>query len=492
MDNFEIYNDIAVRTNGDIYVGIVGPVRTGKSTFISKFMENCILDNITNEYEKKRAIDETPQSGAGTTIMTMQPKFVPSEAVSVEFSKNVSAKVRLIDCVGYAIKGAEGFENNGEPRMVKTPWSEEEMTFVEAAEIGTHKVISEHSTIAVLVTTDGTIAGIPRENYVQAEERIVDELKQNKKPFVIVLNSRTPDTDKCKDLSIKLQEKYNVPVLALNVQDLNSDKITEIIKTILYEFPVKQINFKMPKWVMSLPYEDEFIQKILCEIKNKSTSVYKMNDYKTFLDVFENDEDLKGIEVDSLSLSTGEVDLNIVVDDNLYYKTLSKECGTEIKDDYYLMKYMKDLVSAKKEYDKIKSALDRVKETGYGIVSPTIQDLELEEPEIVTKNGSSSLKLKAIAPSLHIMRVDVNAEVCPAVGNIEQSGSLVTYMMNEFENNKNDIWNKNMFGKPMNELVKDSIDSKLMGLPEEVQVKMRKTLTKIVNERKGGVICILL
>lgn len=492
MDNFDIYNDIAVRTNGDIYVGIVGPVRTGKSTFISKFMENCILDNITNEYEKKRAIDETPQSGAGTTIMTMQPKFVPSEAVSVEFSKNVSAKVRLIDCVGYAIKGAEGFENNGEPRMVKTPWSEEEMTFVEAAEIGTHKVITEHSTIAVLVTTDGSIAGIPRENYVQAEERIVNELKDNKKPFVIILNSRMPDIDESKELAKSLEEKYNVPVLPLDVTRLDNEKITEIIKTILMEFPIKQINFKMPKWVMSLPYEDEFIKKIMNSIKEKSSAVYKMNDYKNYLDIFENDEDLKGVEVNNLSLSTGEVDFNILVDDNLYYKTLSKECGTEIKDDYYLMKYMKDLVLAKNEYDKIKSALDRVRETGYGIVSPTIQDLELEEPEIITRNGSSSLKLKAVAPSLHIMRVDVNAEVCPAVGNIEQSGSLVTYMLNEFENNKSDIWNKNMFGKPMNELVKDSIDSKLMGLPEEVQMKMRKTLTKIVNERKGGVICILL
>lgn len=492
MENFEIYNDIAVRTNGDIYVGIVGPVRTGKSTFISKFMTASILDNITNEYERKRAIDETPQSGAGTTIMTMQPKFVPSEAVSVEFGKNVTARVRLIDCVGYAIPGAEGFEQNGVPRMVKTPWSDEDMSFVEAAEIGTHKVISEHSTIAVLVTTDGSIAGIPRENYVEAEERIVNELKENKKPFIIILNSRMPDVEDNKILAQSLQEKYGVPVLPLDVTTIDNDKILEIIKMILLEFPIKQINFKLPKWIMSLPYEDEFITDILNKIKHKSSQVYKMSDYKSLIDVFENSEDLKELEVENLDLSTGEIDFSIPVDESLYYKTLSKECGTEIKDDYYLLNYMKDLVKAKKEYDKIKSALDRVKETGYGIVNPSLEDLNLEEPEIVTKNGSSSLKLKATAPSLHIMRVDVNAEVCPAVGNIEQSGSLVTYMMSEFENNKSDIWNKNMFGKPMNELVKDSIDSKLIGLPEEVQIKMRKTLTKIVNERKGGVICILL
>ena len=492
MDSFEIYNDIAVRTNGDIYVGIVGPVRTGKSTFISKFMTSSILDNITNEHERKRAIDETPQSGAGKTIMTMQPKFVPSEAVSVNFGKEVSAKVRLIDCVGYAIKGANGFENEGKPRMVKTPWSENEMTFEEAAQVGTHKVIKEHSTIAVLITTDGSITDIPRENYISAEERVVKELKENKKPFVIVLNTKTPESEEVNNLKNELQEKYNVPVLALDVTKIDSNEITEIIRKILLEFPVKQVNYKLPKWIMALPYEDNFIQEIIKSIKDKSTNVYKMSDYEKLLNTFDGSSDFKTLEVDNLDLSTGSVDLTVPVEDELYYKTLSKECGIEIKDDFYLMSYMKELVKAKSEYDKIKYALDMVKETGYGVVSPSLEDLELDEPEIITKNGSSSLKLKATAPSLHIMRVDVNAEVCPAVGSVEQSGSLVSYMLNEFENNKNELWNKNMFGKPMNELIKDSIDSKIAGLPEEVQTKMRKTLTKIVNERKGGVICILL
>ena len=492
MDNFEIYNDIAVRTNGDIYVGIVGPVRTGKSTFISKFMTSSILDNITNEYEKKRTIDEMPQSGAGKTVMTMQPKFVPSEAVSVDFGNDCKAKVRLIDCVGYAVSGASGFENEGKPRKVKTPWSDEEISFEEAAQIGTHKVISEHSTIAVLVTTDGSIADIPRESYVPAEERVVSELKANNKPFVIILNSKKPNLESNVNLKDELQEKYNAPVILLDVTKLNSDKIREIIRSVLLEFPVKQINFKLPKWIMALPYEDDFIKSIISNIKEKTTNVYKMSDYDKLLNIFESNTDFKILEVDNINLATGEIDFNIPVDDKLYYKTLSRECEIEIEDDYHLMTYMKELVKAKKEYDKIKYALDRVKETGYGVVNPTIDDLELEEPEIVTKNGSSSLKLKAKAPSLHIMRVDVNAEVCPAVGSVEQSGSLVSYMINEFENNKYDIWNKNMFGKPMNELVKDSIDSKIMGLPEEVQTKMRKTLTKIVNERKGGIICILL
>lgn len=492
MENFEIYNDIAKRTNGDIYVGVVGPVRTGKSTFISKFMQSSILENIANEYEKKRTIDEMPQSGAGKTVMTMQPKFVPSEAVTVNFSHDVSARVRLVDCVGYAIEGANGFVDGEMPRMVKTPWSDKEMPFEEAAEIGTHKVIAEHSTIAVLVTTDGSIIGIDRKNYVKAEERVVDELKANKKPFVILLNTTSPEGEQAVALSMELSQKYNAQVMPIDISRMDSAKIDEIFENILLDFPVRNINFRLPKWIRALPFEDDFIQSMLISLKSKCQTVEKMRDYLTLIDAFDDVEDLKKLEVDGLNLSNGEINLNIPVDEKLYYKTLSKECGVEICDDYNLMSYIKELVKAKREYDKIKSALVMVKENGYGIVNPTIDDLVLSEPEIVTKNGNSSLKLKATAPSLHIMRVDVEAELCPAVGSASQSGSLVEYMMSEFENNKAELWNKNMFGKPMNELVKESIDSKLSGLPEEVQVKMRKTITKIVNERKGGVICILL
>ncbi len=491
MGSYDIYEDIAKRTNGDIYVGVVGPVRTGKSTFISKFMQSSILSNIANVYERERTIDEMPQSGAGRTVMTMQPKFVPSEAVTVNFSKDVSAKVRLVDCVGYAIEGANGFADGDVPRMVKTPWSEDEMPFEEAAEIGTKKVITEHSTIAVLVTTDGSIAGIDRESYVPAEERVVGELKAAGKPFVIVLNSRNPESEENAELAKSLQEKYGVKVMPLDVSKVGNNEIESIFKSILMEFPVKQINFRLPKWILALPYEDEFIQDIMANVRQNCEHVCKMKDYETLYDIFEENEDLKALEVDSLNLSTGEVNFNIPVDASLFYKTLSKECGTEIKDDFYLLSFVKELVKAKREYDKIKTALDSVKETGYGIVTPSTEELALNEPEIITKNGNSSLRLKASAPSLHIMRVDVESEICPAVGSSSE-GSLVNYMLSEFENNKEELWNKNMFGKPFNELVKESIDTKLTNLPEEVQVKMRKTLTKIVNERKGGVICILL
>lgn len=492
MDNFEIYNDIAKRTGGDIYVGVVGPVRTGKSTFISKFMQSSVLSNIANDYEKQRTIDEMPQAGAGKTIMTMQPKFVPSEAVEVDFGGDVSAKVRLVDCVGYLIDGVNGVMDEGLPRMVKTLWSDQEISFEDAAEIGTRKVISEHSTIAVLVTTDGTITDIPRENYVKAEERVVEELKANGKPFVIVLNSKTPNSIACTELADALKEKYNTPVIALDVSKISSIEISELIKTILMEFPVAGIHFNLPKWIMALPYQDELIQKVMGEIKNATQDVQKMSDYKNVFALTENLQEIKLVNLEKLNMSNGMIEFGLEADDSLYYSMISRECGVEITDDFALMKHLKDLVEAKREYDKIKTALDMVKETGYGIVNPTAKDLILEEPEIVTKNGNSSIKLKATAPSLHIVRVDVSSEICPAVGSAGQGGSLATFMLNEFENNKQEIWNKNMFGKPMSDLVKDSIDSKLLGLPDEVKVKMRKTLAKITNERKGGIICILL
>ena len=492
MESFEIYNDISQRTNGDIYIGIVGPVRTGKSTFITKFMNSGLLDNIVNENEKRRAIDEMPQSGSGRLVMTMQPKFIPSEAVEVSFGEGVKSRVRLIDCVGYAIDGIGGFVEDGVPRMVKTPWCAEEMPFEQAAEIGTRKVITEHSTIAVLVTTDGSIMGLPRNAYVSAEERVVSELKQSKKPFVVVLNSVNPNLDETRNLAKSLEEKYGVPVLSYDISKISSIEVNEIIKNVLMEFPVSEMRFNLPKWVRALPSDSDFVKNLIENIKQKTQNISKISEYKLICEKFNENIDFKSPKLESMNLSNGLVCFDIPVSDTLYYKTLSDACGVEIQDDFHLMTHLKELVSAKKEYDKIKLALQSVNETGYGVVNPSLEDLELFEPEIVTKGSNSSLKLKAKASSLHIIKVDVESEICPAVGSGEQSGSLVTYMMNEFESNKNEIWNKNMFGKPMNELVKESIDSKILALPQDVQTKMRKTLTKIVNERKGGIICILL
>ena len=492
MENFEIYNDIAQRTNGDIYIGIVGPVRTGKSTFIAKFMQSGLLENIVNENEKRRTIDEMPQSGSGKTVMTMQPKFIPSEAVEVSFGDGVNARVRLIDCVGYAIDGINGFVEDGMPRLVKTPWSDAEMPFEQAAEIGTRKVITEHSTIAVLVTTDGTIMNMPRESYVSAEERVVSELKNGNKPFVIVLNSVVPNSEAVMNLAKQLEEKYSAPVICLDVSKITSTEINEIIKKVLMEFPVSEMRFNLPKWIRALSAENELIKILLENIKQKTQNISKISEYSDIFNIFSDNYGFKQPKLENLNLSNGVVSFDISASEELYYKTLSEACGMEIQDDFQLISELKELVSAKKEYDKIKIALQTVNETGYGVVCPSLDELELYEPEIVTKGSNSSLKLKAKASSLHIIKVDVESEICPAVGSGEQSGSLVTYMMNEFESNKQEIWNKNMFGKPMNELMKESIDSKIAGLPQEVQTKMRKTLTKIVNERKGGIICILL
>ena len=493
MEQFEIYSDISARTGGDIYVGVVGPVRTGKSTFITKFMDNVVLNNLADNADKQRMIDELPQSGNGKLIMTTQPKFVPNKAVKVNFSDELSANVRLVDCVGYFVPGAEGnLTSDGNMRMVKTPWKEEEMPLEQAAEIGTKKVIEEHSTIAVLVTTDGSFTDINRLAYVAAEERVARELTNAKKPFVILLNTSKPNDEQTQKLVNSLEEKYDAPAIALNIEKMNTQDFNNVLERVLYEFPVRKINVDMQKWVRALPETDELLQDVFSTLQANTEQVVKMKDYSIVTDLFADDARFNGFVLDKIDLANGTLTYKLDVNNNEFYNLLSRQCGVEIVDDFYLMSYMKHLTHAKQEYDKIKTALEQVKETGYGIVNPTMEELTLEEPEIVTKGGSSGVKLKASAPSLHIMRVDVETEVCPALGNIEQSHAFAEYMLGEFENNPQNIWNTNMFGKPLSSLVKEGIDAKVNNVPEEAQVKMRKTLTKIVNERKGGIICILL
>ncbi len=493
MEQFEIYSDISARTNGDIYVGVVGPVRTGKSTFIKKFMDKVVLGTLADDADKQRMIDELPQSASGKMIMTTQPKFVPNKAVNINFSDKCSANVRLVDCVGYFVTGAEGLQGTeGKLRLVKTPWQEDEMPLEKAAEIGTQKVITEHSTIAVLVTTDGSFTDISRLAYVAAEERVVAELQAAGKPFAIVLNTSKPKAEATAKLAVSLQEKYNAPVIVQNVEEMTEADFSALLEKILYEFPIRQVNVNLPKWVRALPATDKLVAEIIENLKTASQSINKMSDCASITNIFDQSDKFTEFVVQNVDLSTGTVTYTLGVETAEFYNLLSRQCGVEISDDFYLMSYMKLLTHAKQEYDKIKSALEQVKETGYGIVSPTMEELQLAEPEIISKGGSSGVKLKASAPSLHIMRVDVETEVCPALGNIGESQSFAEYMQNEFENNPQNLWNTNMFGKPLSSLVKEGIDAKVKNVPEEAQVKMRRTMTKIVNERKGGIICILL
>ncbi len=492
MDKFEIYDDIAKRTNGDIYLGVVGPVRTGKSTFIRKFVQELVLTEVKDKHEKQRIIDELPQSGAGKTIMTVQPKFVPNNAIKLNFESGVEARIRLVDCVGYMIPGATGDTEDGEPRMVKTPWSDSDMPFCEAAEIGTKKVITEHSTIAVMVTSDGSITDIDRLSYVKAEERVVRELKEANKPFVIVLNSTSPTNDSAKNLATALRDKYNAPVVLCDVSKLSKDDIDNIITLVLYEFPVRSIEFTTPKWVRALPFASEFVQELVNGVRESVSGISKMSEHIALASLFEDNENIEKPVLSSLSLADGTIRYELPVSSKLFYKMLSDECGVCIDDDFYLMSYMKNLTHAKKEYDKIKDALESVKEKGYGVVTPSLAEMTLEEPQIQRKGNGSLVRLKASAPSLHIMRVDVETEVCPAVGSPEQSETMVKYLVEGFENNPQGIWETNMFGKPLSSFVQDGIAQKIANIPEEAEVKMRKTMTKIVNENKGGIICILL
>lgn len=492
MEKFDVYKDIANRTNGDIYIGVVGPVRTGKSTFITRFMEKMVLPTLQEKNEKKRVVDELPQSAGGKTIMTMQPKFVPNVAQTVELAEGVKANFRLVDCVGYLVDGAEGVLENGAPRFVKTPWSEEKMTMEQAAELGTHKVITEHATIAVVMTTDGTITDLSRIAYVQAEERAVAELKQLQKPFVVVLNSTNPEAEATQKLQASLQEKYGVPVVAMSVATMEKEDIQLLLEKVLYEFPVRKMHIALPTWMQALSADHALIQETIASIRNSLTSQMKMRDVFNLQNVFADSENFENLEMKHISLGSGEVTMEVKVAKNLFYSMLSQECGVEIADDFYLLSYMKLLTHAKAEYDKLQKALEQVKETGYGVVMPTMDEMKLEEPQIIKRGANSGVRLKASAPSLHIMRVDVETEVCPAVAGAGQSEELVKYLLSEFENNPQGIWETNMFGKPLSALVQEGICGKLSAFPEEAQVKTRKTLSKIVNEGKGGMIVILL
>lgn len=492
MEKYEIYDDIKTRTNGEIYVGVVGPVRVGKSTFITEFMKKLVLPNISGKYSKERAIDELPQSADGKTIMTTQPKFVPNEAVKISVAEKVDMKVRLIDCVGYLVAGAMGHIENDAPRKVKTPWSEEDMPFEEAAELGTKKVMREHSTVGVVVTTDGSVTDIPRSNYVDAEERVIAEMKASGKPFVIALNCKSPASAEAKKLASSLEEKYSTPVIALNAQEMKESDIDKVFEKLLYEFPVTSIKLKMPRWLQALSYDDDIIQEIAAEMRTFAEGMNKLSDVDKSKLVFAESEAFDPITFSNIEMGDGTVRFNVIPKEGLFYKVLSKECGYEIHDDFELIGYIKDLAIAKQEYDKLKNALDQVKETGYGIVAPRQEDFELAEPEVIRQGSKFGVKIKANAPSLHILRVDVSTEVTPLVGTEAQSRELVSDLVSQIEESPDSIWETNLLGKSLSSLLGDNINSKIVMMPIDAQRKMRKTLGRIVNEGKGGVICILL
>ena len=492
MENTRLYQDIAKRTDGDIYIGVVGPVRTGKSTFIKKFMDLLVIPNIDNEYKKERAKDELPQSAGGKTIMTTEPKFVPNEAIEITLDNNLKFKTRLVDCVGYLVDNAIGYLEDDMPRMVKTPWSNEEIPFEIAAEIGTKKVIEEHSTIGILVTTDGSITDIPRDDYIKAEERVVSELKALNKPFVIILNSTEPTSSYTTELAKNLSDKYKTAVIPTNCEYLNLEDINNMFSKVLYEFPVDQIRIKFPRWIDGLSFSHPLKSELYNEIKNAFSDVKVLKDVKTCVSTISQTEIIQSTNVTDIKLGTGKVNVEITLKDELFYNVLSEMTGMEITNEGELFSIMSDLSATKKKYDKIAYALEEVKTKGYGIVTPSIDELVLEEPEMVKQGSRFGVKLKATAPSLHIIRTNVTTEVSPIVGSEKQSEELVNYLLSEFENDPKKIWESNIFGKSLHELVNEGLQTKLAKMPEDAQVKLQETLERIVNEGSGGLICIIL
>ena len=491
MEKFDIYNNIAKRLGGNIFIGVVGPVRTGKSTFITKFVNSLILPNINDDLSKKIATDEMPQSADGKTVMTTQPKFIPANAVKVELSNKVFASVRLVDCVGYMVDGAIGNEEDGKTRYVKTPWSEEEIPFELAAEIGTKKVITDYSTIGIVVTTDGSFGDIKRESFASAEEKVVGELKALKKPFIIVLNVLDVGNESSINLKNSLEKKYGVPVVLCNALNLNTDDITKILERVLYEFPMYSYTIDLPKWMQALPENNTIIKRIINDVKENSKSIEKMKDFSILTELYLDDDKLSQPTVLEVDLSKGEARYFIDAKPGLFYEVLSSECDDCIVDEYELINYVKSLSKAKKEYARLRYALESAESLGYGI-TPCANDLIIDEPSLIKQGNKYGVKFKATSSTLHIIKVDVSTEVSPIVGGKEQSEELLDGLLTDYAENPNKILSTNIFGKTLDDLINDGLNRKSTNITQDTQSKMRKTVTRIVNEGKGGVICILL
>ena len=492
MTNNDIYCDIAERTDGDIYIGVVGPVRTGKSTFIKKFMETLVIPNIQNDFRKERAIDELPQSAAGKTIMTTEPKFIPEEAVEVKLGNKACFNVRMIDCVGYIVPSSLGYFENKAPRMVMTPWFDEEVPFNMAAEVGTQKVINDHSTIGLVITADGSITDIPRDEYKECEQRVISELKSINKPFVILMNSTDPYSNATKELCTNLQDEYQTPVIPVNCLELDEDTIKDIMTQILFAFPVKEINISMPKWITNLKKGHWLKENIFDSIRTSANGVNLIREIKNVADDMCKCENVNDARIDNIDLGKGSATIEADINNELFYKILGEETGVEINGESDILPLLRELISIKSKYSKIENALNEVDATGYGIVMPTIDELELEEPEIVKQGGRYGVKLRASSPSIHMMKATINTEVNPIVGSEKQSEELVKYMLDEFEENPRKIWESNIFGKSLNDLVNEGLHNKLNHMPVEARLKLQEALERIINEGCSGLICFIL
>ena len=492
MTSTNIYRDIASRTGGDIYIGVVGPVRTGKSTFIKRFMDVMVLPNITDAALRERATDELPQSASGRTIMTTEPKFIPEEAVPLKMDDGCQMSVRLIDCVGYIVPSSLGYIENEMPRMVKTPWFDEPVPFNMAAEIGTQKVINEHSTIGLVITTDGSIGDIPRADYEDAEQRVINELSEINKPFVVLMNTTTPNDDKTVELARSLSRKYGVSVTPADCSVLTEQQIKDILSQILLEFPIREIEIKFPGWISSLKLDHWLRKSVMDSVLKLVGDISKIKDLRAFADALGSADNISGAANDSVNLGTGDACVNVVLNDDLFYNILTEETGIKIAGEQDLMSTLMELAKMSKEYRRVKDALDEVEATGYGIVMPQIEEMTLEEPEIVHQGGRYGVRLRASAPSIHMMRADINTEISPIVGSEKQSEDLVMYLLREFEQDPIKIWDSNIFGKSLHELVNEGLHTKLARMPADARMKMQETIERVINEGCGGLICIIL
>ncbi len=492
MERKDVFQDMVERTGGELYLGVVGAVRTGKSTFIKRFMEMIVIPHIGSDSVRMRTIDELPQSAAGRTIMTTEPKFVPNQAVEIAVSEGLTANIRLVDCVGYAVPGAKGYEDEHGARMVNTPWADEPIPFHEAAEIGTRRVIMEHSTMGVIITTDGSVTDLPREAYEDAEERVVHELKTVGKPFLMILNTQHPNREDTKQLRTRLEEKYEIPVMALSVAHLEEHEIMHVMREVLYEFPVSEVNVHMPGWVVALQ-ESHWLRKHLEQHVQKTVQdIRRLRDVGRVVTNLDQDDHVETATLSSMQLGSGIAEIQINSPDHLYDQVLTEIIGEEIRGKDHLLRLMQTYSHAKREYDHFAGALEMVKSTGYGIAPPALEDMALDEPELIRSGPRYGVRLRANAPSIHMIRVDVESEFAPIIGSEKQSEELVSYLMRDFENDPLKIWESDIFGRSLHSIVREGIQAKLSMLPDHARYKLQETLGRMINEGSGGLIAIIL